>query len=139
MWADKKTNNAIFEQLMDLKKRTNDEERYGIGRNSAIQSCIRKKDMMLDILPNVYQMIHPEVREINIQLFDTYEKHVFLTALELMVLFDIKIKLNDSGDILGQNNIPQFEPDISSIVTFGAGKKFQNEKYKPDVKRIFMK
>ena len=62
--------------------------------------------MMLDILPNVYQMIHPEVREINIQLFDTYEKHVFLTALELMVLFDIKIKLNDSGDILGQNNIP---------------------------------
>ena len=51
MRADKKQNNAIFDQLMDLKKRKNDEERYGIGRNSAIQSCIRKKDMMVDILP----------------------------------------------------------------------------------------
>lgn len=127
MWADKKQNNAIFDQLMDLKKRKNDEERYGIGRNSAIQSCIRKKDMMLDILPHIYLMIHPEVREINIQLFDTREKETFLTTLELMVLFDIKIKENydSGGDILGQPNyIPTFEPDIANIVTFGNGKRF---------------
>ena len=49
-----------------------------------------------------------------------------MTALELMVLFDIKIKQKvDSTDILGnQNYIPSFEPDISNIVTFGNGKKF---------------
>lgn len=101
MWADKKQNNAVFEELLDLKKRTNNEERYGLGRNSTIQSCIRKKDMMLDILPCVYLMIHPEVREINIQLLDTYEKQVFLTALELMVLFDIKIKQKVESDLMG--------------------------------------
>lgn len=50
---------------------------------------------MLDILPSVYLMIHPEVRECNIQLFNPKEKEVFLQALELMVMFDIKIKLQD--------------------------------------------
>jgi hypothetical protein len=47
--------------------------------------------MMMDILPSVYQMLHPEVREINIQLFNDYEKEVFLRAIELLVMFDIKI------------------------------------------------
>jgi len=37
-------------------------------------------------------MIHPEVREINIQLFNQQEKDIFLKAIEFMVLFDIKLK-----------------------------------------------
>jgi len=61
----------IFENLLDLKGvGMLDEERFKVGKNSSIQSLIRKKDMMMDVLPWVYQMLHPEVREINIQLFN---------------------------------------------------------------------
>jgi hypothetical protein len=87
MFQDKKQADHILDSLLDLKKKYS-EERYNLGG----LKCLRKKDMMLDVLPFIYQMIHPEVREINIQLFDTNEKHIFLTALELMVMFDIKIK-----------------------------------------------
>jgi len=47
--------------------------------------------MLLDILPLVYLIIHPEIREINIQLFNPWEKEIFVRAIELMVLFDIKL------------------------------------------------
>ena len=79
--------------------------------------------MMLHVLPYVYLLIHPEVRETNhnIHLFNDREKEVFIAALELMVLFDIKIK-EDSSNAL--NHIPNFEPDISNITTFGNGKMF---------------
>lgn len=43
-----------------------DSERFDLSHDSVMQSCLRKKDMMLDILPMVYSMIHPDVREINI-------------------------------------------------------------------------
>ena len=40
-------------------------------------------------------MIHPDVRDCNIQLFNKQEKEVFLKAVELMVMFDIKILLQN--------------------------------------------
>lgn len=78
MKADSKKNADDFASLMDLgskgkkhfSKEEPDHERYGVGRNSVIQTCLRKKDMMLDILPSVYLMLHPAVRECNIQLFN---------------------------------------------------------------------
>lgn len=84
-------------------------------------------------------MIHPEVREINIQLFNPWEKEVFLKAIELLVLFGIKIDPAKQEDPAGagghyrlptnQNTtnyndmsyIPTFNPDISNVVTFGTG------------------
>lgn len=103
MAGSSKVNADVLDQLLDLKnekkgkfekmgKETSDIERFDLSHDSVMQSCLRKKDMMLDILPMVYSMIHPDVREINIQLFNPYEKEVFLKALELMVLFDIRIK-----------------------------------------------
>jgi len=52
---------------------------------------LKKKDLLFDILPLVYILIHPEIREINIQLFNKWEKDIFLRAIELMVFFDIKL------------------------------------------------
>lgn len=113
-------------------------ERFKLGHNSSIQACLRRKDVMLDILPSIYIMIHPEVREINIQLFNQQEKDIFLKAIEFMVLFDIKLKpkSEDSSAASGgepiyrlptgansnfsdKSYIPSFEPDIGHVVTFG--------------------
>ena len=52
---------------------------------------MKKKDLTFDILPLVYILLHPEIREINIQLFNKWEKEIFLKAIELMVFFDIKL------------------------------------------------
>jgi len=90
-------------------------------------------------------MLHPEVREINIQLFNPLEKEVFLKAIELMVLFDIKIRPKENGSTANdqtplfrlptQQNfnsyndksyIPCFEPDIAHVVTFGSKNAFQS-------------
>ena len=104
MWMNEKINRQTFDKLLDLKSKQHgkfnkldaktqvETERFDLSQNSVMQSCLRKKDMMLDLLPYVYQMIHPDVREINIQLFNNTEKEAFLKALELMVLFDIRIK-----------------------------------------------
>ena len=69
----------------------NQDERFNIGQNSCIQSCLKKKDLAFDILPLVYILVHPEIREINIQLFNKWEKEIFLRAIEFMVFFDIKL------------------------------------------------
>lgn len=72
----------------------------------AEQSLIRKRDMMIDILPHVYNMLHPNVREINIQLFDEFEKQIFLKAIELMVVFDIKLIPRDEKDDVTTHRLP---------------------------------
>jgi hypothetical protein len=134
MKNDIRKNTNIFESLLDLKP-NNDNERYKIGGNSAVQSLIRRKDMMFDVLPWIYLMVHPDVREINLQLFNDQEKHIFLKAIEFLVLFDIKIKIQEQSGANGpeptfrlhtqttSNNdktyIPKFEPDIAQVVTFG--------------------
>lgn len=94
MKADERKNTNIFESLLDLKPGS-DSERFKIGSSNAVQSLIRKRDMMFDVLPWIYLMVHPDVREINIQLFNDFEKHIFLKAIEFLVLFDIKIKIQD--------------------------------------------
>ena len=43
----------------------------------------------------MYQIIHPDVNESNIHLFKEREKEVFLKAIEFMVIFNIKIKMQD--------------------------------------------
>ena len=63
--ADIRKNTNIFESLLDLKP-DSDCERFKIGGTGAVQSLIRRRDMMFDVLPWVYLMVHPDVREINI-------------------------------------------------------------------------
>lgn len=51
---------------------------------------------------------------------------MFQTAIEIMVLFDIGLKPESEEVNLAStisNNIAEFEPDITSLVTFKGGRK----------------
>lgn len=86
--------------------------------------CLSKRNILIDILPCVYSIVHPEVREVNIQLYNEWERTVFVSALEFMVVFNIKIKISDrqaAGDFSSfETHVPQFEPDLASLVVFGS-------------------
>lgn len=57
---------------------------------------MRMKDFVQDyVVEGIYQMIHPDIRDINVQLLSATEKEVFLRALEFMVMFDIEIQLKE--------------------------------------------
>lgn len=76
---EKRKYDAILDQLIDLKgtkinkkgisrvKKNDvvDEERYKLGKNTSIQTGMRKKDLTYDLLPYIFLMMHPNVREIN--------------------------------------------------------------------------
>lgn len=87
--------------------------------------CLSKRNILIDILPSVYQIIHPNVRETNILLFTDWERTVFLVALEFMVVFNIKLRIGDQyGPVEDLGNLeggaPRFEPDLPSLVVFGS-------------------
>uniref|UniRef100_A0A7S3FX74 Uncharacterized protein n=1 Tax=Strombidium rassoulzadegani TaxID=1082188 RepID=A0A7S3FX74_9SPIT len=72
-------------------------------------------------------MIHPEVRDIYLHLFNEAEKEQFLTALQLMVMFDIQLlnprdQASEEFVLPTQNNqsmqTPKFSPDITALVTY---------------------
>jgi len=48
-----------------------DEERY---KHSSIHNSMRRVDFRKDILPFIYIIIHPNIRDINTQLFTKHEK-----------------------------------------------------------------
>ena len=75
--------------------------------------------MMLDILPSIYIMIHPEVREINIQLFNQQEKDLFLKAIEFMILFDIKLKPQNEDLSVINGGAPIYRLPTGANSTFG--------------------
>lgn len=53
---------------------------------------MRMKDFVQDfVVEGVYHMIHPDIRDINVQLLNPQEKEVFMRALEFMVMFGIEI------------------------------------------------
>eukprot|EP00356_Strombidium_inclinatum_P001948 CAMPEP_0170512636 /NCGR_PEP_ID=MMETSP0208-20121228/66959_1 /TAXON_ID=197538 /ORGANISM="Strombidium inclinatum, Strain S3" /LENGTH=149 /DNA_ID=CAMNT_0010796285 /DNA_START=460 /DNA_END=909 /DNA_ORIENTATION=+ len=127
---EKKSNNAMLSSFLDLAKKKAETDYRPVSQERLKMSSVagggvqvRKKDMLLDILPSVYSMLHPDVRDVNVQLFNEQEKESFLATLELMVLFDITLK-NSRDQAFGfgiqsQTHIPKFEPDIGHLVTFG--------------------
>jgi hypothetical protein len=52
---------------------------------------MKRVDFKVDCLPFIYHMIHPVVRDVNTQLFTKFEKQSFTTAIEVMVMFDLKL------------------------------------------------
>lgn len=100
-----------------------DEERYKIGSSTSIQSGVNKKRFLLDMLPYVYHMINPSIREINTQLFNKHERCAFQTAIEVMVMLDIKLTmqhLDSFSNGFDSRDQSSFEPDIGKLVKFGS-------------------
>jgi hypothetical protein len=74
MQMETKKNNHIFDRLLDIKPTgkgykkingpaDNDEERYKLGSNSTIQTGMKRSDFRRDMLPYIYQIIHPNIRD----------------------------------------------------------------------------
>lgn len=129
MYFEQKRYENLIDSLLDMKSNkkgfnkgteVSDDERYKLSQHSSIQGAMKRIDFKKDVLPYIYYMIHPNVRDINTQLFNKHEKQAFQTAIEVMVMFDIKLK-DDSLSLDSQ--IPNFEPDIGSLVTFKGGRQ----------------
>ena len=129
MYFENKKFENLIDSLLDLKtnksgfskgNQVNDDDRYKLSQHSGILGSMKRFDFKKDILPYIFLMMHPNVRDINTQLFNKHEKQAFQTAIEIMVMFDVKLK-DDSLNLDCQ--IPQFEPDLSSLVTFKDGRK----------------
>jgi hypothetical protein len=128
MFFEQKRYENLNDRLLDLKDskngyskgtEVNDEERYKLSQHSSIHNSMRRVDFKKDILPFIYIIIHPNIRDINTQLFTKHEKQAFQTAIEIMVMFDVKLK-DDSLNLDSQ--VASFEPDIGSLVTFKNGR-----------------
>ena len=101
MWQERRANEEVMNQLLDLRKKTQGYKKHTAGqdleraervRDSQLQvNMVRKRDFQSDVLPFIYRMIHPEVRPINSQLLNNHEKESLRTSIEIMVLFDIKL------------------------------------------------
>jgi hypothetical protein len=136
---DIKINRKGFKKIKSAQASVDDEERYKLCQNSSIQSGMKRTDFKHDVLPYIYKMIHPNIRDTSTQLFSKHERQVFQTALEIMVMFDIKLKddpinreysKNSNSDIIKTDSlIANFEPDIGSLVTFSdCSKEFMKNK-----------
>jgi len=69
-----------------------EEERFNLAQQSSLQGAMKREDYKRDVLPYLFHMIHPNVRDQNTQLFSKFEKVAFQTAIELMVVFGIQLK-----------------------------------------------
>jgi len=76
LWQAKQLNEDVYQRLIN-RDRNEKTRRGGQGESQFAQPvmnekysidthCLNKKNMLIDVLPSVYQLVHPEVREINI-------------------------------------------------------------------------
>jgi hypothetical protein len=62
-------------------------------------------------------MFHPTIQSNRSQLLSDQEKETLKQVIEIMVLFDIKLLPKSEG---AENElIPEWNPDLSKLVTFG--------------------
>lgn len=97
-----------------LRSQVEDESfRLGLFNMSRSEFC-------RDVLPSLYQIMHPEVRDTNVQLLSETERCQFLAALEFMVMLNLKIYMEDKDvNPLLPTSYPCFEPDVTSLTVYG--------------------
>ena len=77
----------------------------------------KKEELVINILPYIYEMINPNFREISYELLNQKEKKSVDTAINLMLYFGIDMKEN-TGNQDYKHNYIYFEPDIKKLVTY---------------------
>ncbi len=77
----------------------------------------KKHELIISLLPYIYEMINPNFREISYELLNQNEKKRVDTAINLMLYFGIDMKEN-SGNQDNKQNYISFEPDIKKLITF---------------------
>lgn len=75
LWQARLVNQDLYARLINLKtasRSTTKDQEAALGqlktneKYSLDTQCLSKKNILIDILPCVYQIVHPQVREINI-------------------------------------------------------------------------
>ena len=77
----------------------------------------KKKELIINLLPYIYEMINPNFREISYELLNQNEKKRVDTAINLLLYFGIDMKENTGNQDNKQNYI-SFEPDIKKLITY---------------------
>jgi DNA polymerase III delta prime subunit len=114
----KKANSKILNSLKDC---FNDESK---------SSKINKRDLVLDFLPFIFEIIQPSFRETT--LLNVEEKKLIKRAVNIMYSFGIKF--NTSEDI--EEDSALYEPDIKKFLTYDYLQKPCNYKLTPKQKLI---
>ena len=76
----------------------------------------KKEELMINILPYIYQMINPNFRELSYDLLNDSEKKRVDTAINLLLYFGIDMKENTGNQEYKQNIY--YEPDIKKLITY---------------------
>lgn len=86
MYFENKKFENLIDSLLDMKTNksgftkgnsVNDDDRYKLSQHSGILGSMKRFDFKKDILPYIFLMIHPNVRDINTQLFNKHENQAF--------------------------------------------------------------
>ena len=99
-----KTNNNIIENIQE-----------NIYEKTHI--LYKKDELIINLLPYIYEMINPNFREISYELLNQKEKKCVDTAINLLLYFGIDMKENSSNQDNKQNYIC-FEPDIKKLIAY---------------------
>lgn len=100
---NKKINGDIIERI-----RENIEE-------NGHKSSLSRKVIVTQLIPYLYQLIQPSIREINIELMTAGEQKQIKDAINIMILCGMTFKENT--DI--ESDLIKYEPDISKVLRFG--------------------
>jgi chromosome transmission fidelity protein 18 len=96
----KKNNSKI---LSSLKDTFNEESK---------NSKVNKRELVLDFLPFIFQIIQPSFREINITLMNKEEQRLITRAINIMYSFGIKFNnAQEDDDAI-------YEPDLRKLLCF---------------------
>ena len=76
----------------------------------------KKEELMINILPYIYQMINPNFRELSYDILNDSEKKRVDTAINLLLYFGIDMKENTGNQEYKQNIY--YEPDIKKLITY---------------------
>ena len=99
-----KTNNNIIENIQE-----------NIYEKTHI--LYKKDELIINLLPYIYEMINPNFREISYELLNQKEKKCVDTAINLLLYFGIDMKENSANQDNKQNYI-YFEPDIKKLIAY---------------------
>ena len=79
------------------------------------KASLSKKVIVTQLIPYLYQLIQPSIREINIELMTAGEQKQIKDAINIMILCGMTFKENT--DI--ESDLIKYEPDISKVLRFG--------------------
>ena len=107
----------FFDYKSKLKNYNNIIENIQENIYEKTHTLYKKDELIINLLPYIYEMITPNFREISYELLNQKEKKSVDTAINLLLYFGIDMKENNANQDNKQNYI-SFEPDIKKLITY---------------------